>query len=77
MRNFVFLAPIIAFTCSGCDVMNAMRCNQQAIEMSTQAICENVRAVEAANRQIDENTQHLSEINEKLKSMSDTEASGG
>lgn len=65
-----------AGTClAGCskinDTMAALECNRQAIEMSTQAICENAAAIEEANRGIAENRRQLEEINKTLKKASE------
>lgn len=56
---------------SSCGIINetfdALECNRQAIEMSTEAICENIQAIEAANRSIEENRRQLDAINAELR----------
>jgi len=66
------LIALIGVALSGCAVQNTMRameCNKQAVEMSTQAICENIRAIEEANEKIAENRRHLEAINEHLQNV--------
>jgi hypothetical protein len=64
--NFLLLL-IIGASFTSCDTMKAMQNNRQAIECSTQAICENIQAIQDANRAIEENKRQLDAINETLK----------
>lgn len=63
------LLALMAMTLSGCSMINALQCNREAIEMSTQAICENIQAIEEANAGIEENKRQLERINEVLSGM--------
>lgn len=72
MNKILLIFPVLGMALSGCAVnetLRTMQCNQQAIDMSTQAICENIQAIEDANRKIDENRRQLEQINEALQHM--------
>ncbi len=72
MKKLFLLIPAIGACLSGCAVqqtMRALECNRQAVEMSTQSICENVRAIEEANLKIEENRRQLEAINEALQNV--------
>lgn len=69
----LFVLTLFACICSSCNSVNegerAIRCNQQAVQMSTCAIRENIQAIEHSNRAIAENKRNLEEINQMLKSQ--------
>lgn len=69
MNKFLLLVPLLGMGLTSCDTMRAMQNNRQAIDCSTQAICENIRAIEEANQAIEENRIELERINESLKNV--------
>ena len=67
--KYLLLVPVLLATLSSCSTMNAMDRNRQAIDCSTQAICDNIRAVQEANESIEENRRQIEAINNSLKEM--------
>jgi len=76
MKKELLLSLITGSALSGCTMINetfdALECNRQAIEMSTQAICENIQAIEEANRSIEANRIQIDKINSTLKKASES-----
>lgn len=75
MKMCLLWCPVLAVVLSGCLVDKTMRslsCNQQAIEMSTDAIRCNAQAIEESNAAIEENRRQLDAINQSLKKMSES-----
>ena len=54
------------------ESMQALECNRQAVDMSTQVICENIQAIQQANQSIEANRRQLDEINSTLKKASES-----
>lgn len=72
MKSLFLAVPALGLLLSGCVIdesISLMEQNRQAIECSTQAICENVRAIEEANAKIEENRRQLERINQTLSGV--------
>lgn len=73
MKKALLLLPALALTLDGCSIvsegMRALRCNTEAIDMSSYAIMENAQAIEQANRGIEENRRQIELVNKRLDEM--------
>lgn len=68
MKHLI-LIPLAGISLTSCitDTIDALRANQEAIEVSTASVQENIQAVQSSNAAIDENRRQLEVINQKLK----------